>query len=141
LRKDGHTPFSVAANSNSLPALKLMVAHGANLKMIYNPGDQLADTVEAKAEARKNETVLHIAGAAGATDVIEYLVAQGVPTDVVNDHGETALQTADNQEVLRWKLTKEGTVGKDGDPSAKRISETTDAFKKAMRIKTNVANN
>ena len=139
LRKDGHTPFSVAAGSNSLPALQLMAAHGANLKVIYNPGDQLADTVEAKAEVRKNETVLHIAGAAGAADVIEYLVAQGVPTDVVNDHGETALQTADNQEVLRWKLTKEGTVGKDGDPGAKRISETTDAFKKALRIKTKVA--
>ena len=139
LRKDGHTPFSVAAASNSLPALKLMVAHGANLKMIYNPADQLADTVEAKAEPRKYETVLHIAGAAGAADVIEYLVAQGVPTDVVNDHGETALQTADNQEVLRWKLTREGTVGKDGNPGAKRISETTDAFKRAMRIKTKVA--
>ena len=79
--------------------------------------------------------------AAGGADVIEYLVAQGVPTDVVNDHGETALQTADNQEVLRWKLTKEGTVGKDGDPGAKRISETTDAFKKAMRIKSKVASN
>jgi len=141
LRKDGHTPFSVAAGSNSLPALQLMAAHGANLKMIYNPGDQLADTVEAKAEVRKNETVLHIAGAAGASDVIEYLIAQGVPTDVVNDHGETALQTADNQEVLRWKLTKEGTVGKDGNPGAKRISETTDAFKKAMHIKTQVAGN
>jgi ankyrin repeat protein len=141
LRKDGHTPFSVAASSNSLPALKLMVAHGANLQMIYNPADRLADTVEAKAEARKNETVLHIAGAAGAADVIEYLVAQGVPIDVVNDHGETALQTADNQEVLRWKLTKEGTVGKDGDPGAKRISETTDAFKKALRIKIRAASN
>jgi ankyrin repeat protein len=139
LRKDGHTPFSVAAKSNSLPALKVMVAHGANVKMIYNPGDKLADTVEARAEERKNETVLHIAGAAGATDVIEYLVAQGVPTDVVNDHGETALQTADNQEVVRWKLTREGAVGKDGDLNAKRITETTDAFKKAMGIKTKVA--
>jgi len=141
LRKDGHTPFSVAAKSNSLPALKVMVAHGANLKMIYNPGDKLADTVEARAEERRNETVLHIAGAAGATDVIEYLVAQGVPTDVVNDHGETALQTADNQEVVRWKLTREGAVGKDGDLNAKRISETTDAFKKAMGIKTKVVSN
>ncbi len=81
LRKDGHSPFSVAACSNSLPALKACGrTHGANLKMIYDPGDQLADTVEAKAEVRKNETVLHIAGAAGAADVIEYLVAQGVPT-------------------------------------------------------------
>jgi len=141
LRKDGHTPFSVAAKSNSLPALKVMVAHGADVKMIYNPGDKLADTVEARAEERKNETVLHIAGAAGATDVIEYLVVQGVPTDVVNDHGETALQTADNQEVLRWKLTREGAVGKDGDPDAKRITETTDAFKKAMGIKTKVVSN
>ena len=142
LRKDGHTPFSVAAKSNSFPALKVMVAHGANLKMIYNPGDKLADTVEARAEERRNETILHIAGAAGAnTDVIEYLVAQGVPTDVVNDHGETALQTADNQEVVRWKLTREGGVGKDGDLNAKRLTETTDAFKKALGIKTKVASN
>ncbi len=141
LRKDGHTPFSVAAKSNSLPALKVMVAHGADVKMIYNPGDKLADTVEARAEERKNETVLHIAGAAGATDVIEYLVAQGVPTNVVNDHGETALQTADNQEVVRWKLTREGAVGKDGDLNAKRLTETTDAFKKALGIKAKVASN
>ena len=30
---------------------------------------------------------------------------------------------------------KEGTVGKDGNPDAKRISETTDAFKRALHIK------
>jgi ankyrin repeat protein len=141
LRKDGHSAFSVAAQNNNLPALKVMVAHGANVKMIFNVGDRLPDTVESKAEARKNQTVLHIAAAADAAGVIEYLVAQGVPTDVVNDHGETALQAALNQELVRWKIAKEGAVGKDGDPNAVLAHETSDAVKKAMGIKTKVASN
>jgi ankyrin repeat protein len=135
LRKDGHSAFSVAAQNDNLPALKVMVAHGANVKMIYNVGDRLPDTVESKAEARKNQTVLHIAAASDATDVIEYLVAQGVPTDVVNDHGETALQAALNQELVRWKIAREGAVGKDGDPNAVLAHATSDAVKKAMGIK------
>jgi len=141
LRKDGHSAFSVAAQNNNLPALKVMVAHGANVKMIYNVGDRLPDTVESKAEARKNQTVLHIAAAADAAGVIEYLVAQGVPTDVVNDHGETALQAALNQELVRWKIAKEGAVGKDGDLNAVLAHETSDTVKKAMGIKTKVAIN
>jgi uncharacterized protein len=141
LRKDGHSAFSVAAQNDNLPALKVMVAHGANVKMIYNVADRLPDTVESKAEARKNQTVLHIAAAADAADVIEYLVAQGVPTDVVNDHGETALQAALNQEVVRWKIAKEGAVGKDGDPNAVLSHATSDAVKKAMGIKAKVASN
>ena len=140
-RKDGHTAFSVAAQNNNLPALKVMVAHGANVKMIYNVGDRLPDTVESKAEERKNQTVLHIAAAADAAGVIEYLVAQGVPTDVVNDHGETALQAALNQELVRWKIAKEGAVGKDGDLNAVLAHETSDTVKKAMGIKTKVAIN
>jgi len=140
-RKDGHTAFSVAAQNNNLPALKVMVAHGANVKMIYNVGDRLPDTVESKAEERKNQTVLHIAAAADAAGVIEYLVAQGVPTDVVNDHGETALQTALNQEIVRWKIAKEGAVGKDGDLNAVLAHETSDTVKKAMGIKSKVASN
>ena len=67
--------------------------------------------------------------------MIEYLVAQGVPTDVVNDHGEMALQTALNQEIVRWKIAKEGAVGKDGDLNAVLAHDTSDAVKKAMGIK------
>ena len=141
LRNDGHTPFSVAAQLSNLPALKVMVAHGAKVKMVYNPGDRLPDTVESKAEARKNQTVLHIAAAAAASEVIEYLVAQGVPTDVVNDHGETALQAALNQELVRFKIAKEGAVGRDGDPNAILAHDTSDVVKKAMGIKTKVASN
>lgn len=141
LRNDGHTPFSVAAQLSNLPALKTMVARGANVKMIYNPGDRLPDTVESKAEARKNQTVLHIAAAAGASEVIEYLVAKGVPTNVVNDHGETVLQAALNQELVRFKIAREGAVGRDGDPNAVLGHETSDVIKKAMGIKSKVASN
>lgn len=141
LRNDGHSAFSVAAQMSNLPALKVMVAHGAKVKMIYNPADRLPDTVESKAEARKNQTVLHIAAAAAAKEVIEYLVDQGVPTDVVNDHGETALQAALNQELVRFKIAREGAVGRDGDPNAVLAHDTSDVIKKAMGIKTKVASN
>jgi len=141
LRKDGHSAFSVAAEYYNQTALKVMVAHNANVKMIYNVGDRLPDTVESKAEARKNQTVLHIAAAADAAGVIEYLVAQGVPTDVVNDHGETVLQAALNQELVRWKIAREGAVGKDGDLNAILAHETSDAVKRAMGIKSKVASN
>jgi ankyrin repeat protein len=130
-RKDGHTPFTVAVMANNLAAVKAMVAHGADLKMTYNPADKLADPVESKAEVRRNQSALHIAAAAGASQVASFLVERGVPLDVRNDHGETPLQLASDQEVYRYKKQKEGPLGM-GDPNAVRSTATSDAIKKAL---------
>jgi ankyrin repeat protein len=134
VRKDGQTPFSVAAQVSNLDALKAMVAGGADLKMIYNPTEKVADPVLSKAEARRNVTVLHIAAVAGADTVIEYLVSAGAPLDVVNDHGELAVQLADNQERFRYAKSLEGFLN-NGAPAERpkpvRATKLTDAFRRA----------
>ena len=131
VRKDGHTPFTAAIMENNLPAVKAMAAHGADLQMIYNPADKLADPVEPKAEARHNQNALHIAAAAGASQVVGFLAAGGVSLTAENDHGETPLKLADDQEVYRYKKAREGPVGL-GDPNAVRSTATSDAIRKAM---------
>ena len=148
LRKDGHSPFSLAVMSNDLPAVQAMVAHGADLKMRYNPVDKIAGTDERKADAyaRGNETILHIAAVPGANYVVEYLASKGVPLDAKNDHGQTPLELADEQEVFRFKHDKEGPhgIGLEGENAGKvivRETQTTNAFKRAMGIKTHVASN
>jgi len=98
-------------------------------------------TIEGNCDERGTREYNLALGARRANAVKEYLVAQGVPTDVVNDHGETALQTALNQEIVRWKIAKEGAVGKDGDLNAVLAHETSDTVKKAMGIKSKVASN
>ena len=111
LRQDGHTPFSIAAKYDNLPAVQSMVAHGADLKKTYNDADQIPDPVLSKTEPRKNQTILHIAASGGAGAVGEYLIHHGVPAGAKNDHGETALQLADEQELFRWRYIKEGAGG------------------------------
>ena len=148
VRKDGHTPFSLAVMSNDLAVVKAMVAHGADLKMIYNPVDKVAGTDPLKADAypRGNETILHIAAIPGANYVVEYLAQQGVPLDAKNSLGQTALQLADEQEQFRFMHDKEGPhgIGLEGANKGKvivRETQTTDAFKRAMGLKTHVATN
>ena len=148
VRKDGHTPFSLAVMSNDLPVVKAMVAHGADLKMIYNPVDKVAGTDPLKADAypRGNETILHIAAIPGANYVVEYLAQQGVPLDAKNSLGQTALQLADEQEQFRFMHDKEGPhgIGLEGANKGKvivRETQTTDAFKRAMGLKTHIATN
>jgi len=131
LRQDGQTPFSLAAKNNNLPVLKVMAMHGADFAKIYDPTDKIADAVLSKAEERHHETALHIAGAAGATDVIDFLVKGGTPLDVKNDHGQTALDIADEQERFRLGRLLEGAAGRAG-PKPVRSTATTDAFRAAM---------
>jgi ankyrin repeat protein len=145
-RKDGHTPFSLAVMSNDLTVTQAMVAHGADLTMRYSPLDKVAGTDERKADAypRGDETILHIAAVPGANFVVEYLAAKGVPLDARNDHGQTAPELADEQEVFRFKHDKEGPhgVGLEGENAGKvivRETQTTNAFKRAMGLKTHVA--
>ena len=148
VRKDGHTPFSLAVMTNDLSVVQAMVAHGADLAMRYNPVDKIAGTDPQRADAypRGNETILHIAAIPGSNYVIEYLASNGVPLDAKNDHGQTAFQIADEQELFRFMHDKEGPHGHglEGENAGKvivRETQTTDAFKRVMGIKTQVAKN
>jgi ankyrin repeat protein len=131
VRKDGHTPFTLAIVADNLAAVKAMVAHGADLAMIYNPADKIADPVEPKSEVRRNQNALHIAAAAGASRVAAFLAGHGVPLEAKNDHGEAPLQLAEDQEVFRYKAQKEGPVGL-GNANAVRSTATSDVIRKAM---------
>jgi ankyrin repeat protein len=130
-RKDGHTPFTVAIMADNLAAVRVMAAHGADLQMTYNPADKLADPVEPKAEVRRNQNALHIAAAAGASLAAGFLAEHGVSPRAKNDHGETPLQLANDQEVFRYKAQKEGPVGI-GNPNVVRSTATSDAIREAM---------
>jgi ankyrin repeat protein len=147
-RKDGHTPFSLSVMSNDLPVVQAMVVHGADLKMRYNPVDKIAGTDPLKADAypRGNETILHIAAIPGANYVVEYLAQQGVSLEAKNSLNQTALQLADEQEQFRFLHDKEGPhgIGLEGENKGKvivRETQTTDALKRAMGLKTHVAAN
>lgn len=137
-RKDGHTPFSVAVMSNDFPVVQSLVSHGADIQMVYNPTDKVADPVLAKAEVRKNETILHLAAIAGANYVVEFLAQKGAPVTAKNDHGETPLDLADAQERFRYAHDNEGGVGI-GLPNVVKETQTSDAFKRVLELKTNVA--
>jgi ankyrin len=133
LRKDGHSPFSIALMSNDLPTVQAMAAHGADLKRRYDPTDKIPDPVESKAEIRKGETALHIAAISGSNYLIPFLAAKGVPLDVKNDHGETALDLADAQERFRYARAMEAVRNQDkSGADLVRETQTSNALKKAM---------
>ncbi|HEX3701089.1 MAG TPA: ankyrin repeat domain-containing protein [Phenylobacterium sp.] len=131
VRKDGHTPFSVAVMNNDLPSVEVMAAHGADFNRRYNPIDEISDPVEPKTQARKDETILHIAGVSAADWVIPFLAAHGAPVDAKNSLGETPLQLADAEERFRYAHDREGPLGGGiGKEAVRRETQTTDALKK-----------
>jgi len=123
LRKDGHTPFSVAAGSNSLPALKLMAAHGANLKMIYNPGDSWPTRWKPRQKLARIRNRPAYRGRGRRRRCGRVSGCAGRSTDVrERPWRDRGCRTADNPEVCAWTAhSKEARSGKDGDPGAKRI--------------------
>jgi ankyrin repeat protein len=130
VRKDGHTPLSVAVMTNDLPIVEVMVAHGADLKKRYNPIDEISDPVEPKTQSRSAETILHIAGVSAADWVIPYLAAHGAPLDAKNSLGETPLELADEQERFRYAHDREGPLGGGiGKEKVFRETQTTNALK------------
>ncbi|HLJ14518.1 MAG TPA: ankyrin repeat domain-containing protein, partial [Bryobacteraceae bacterium] len=131
LRKDGHTPFSVAVKSMDLPIVKEMVARGANLTARYNPTDHFADPVKPISLPRQNQTIMHIAAGAGAPEVIEYLYSLGVRLDAKNSMGETPLDLADHQERYREARAREGAEDKPNRVIV-RDTSTTDAIKRLL---------
>jgi ankyrin repeat protein len=131
LRKDGHTPFSVAVLSTDVEIVKEMVARGADLTARYNPTDHFADPVKPISLPRENQTIMHIAAGAGAPEVIEYLYSQGVRLDAKNSMGETPLDLADHQERYHEARDREGAEDKP-DRVVTRDTSTTDAIKKLL---------
>jgi uncharacterized protein len=131
LRKDGHTPFSVAVLSTDVEIVKEMVARGADLTARYNPTDHFADPVKPISLPRQNQTIMHIAAGAGAPEVIEYLYSRGVRLDAKNSMGETPLDLADHQERYHEARDREGAEDKP-DRVVKRDTSTTDAIKKLL---------
>lgn len=131
LRKDGHTPFSVAVLSTDLLIVKEMVSRGAGLTARYNPSDHFADPVKPISLTRQNQTIMHIAAGAAAAEVIEYLYSQGVRLDAKNSMGETPLNLADHQERYREARAREGAEDKP-DRAVIRDTSTTGAIKKLL---------
>jgi ankyrin repeat protein len=131
LRKDGHTPFSVAVLSTDVEIVKEMVARGADLTARYNPTDHFADPVKPISLPRRNQTIMHIAAGAGAAEVLEYLYSQGVRLDAKNSMGETPLDLADHQERYHEARDREGAEDKP-DRVVTRDTSTTDTIKKLL---------
>ena len=133
LRKDGHTPFSVAVMAGNLDVVKEMVARGADLKLRYNPAHKIPDPVKSISLTRQEQIDHAYRGARRVAPVMEYLHSQGVPLDPKNSMGETPLDLADAQERYREAIQREGA---DGDPeklqAVVRKTETTDGIKKLL---------
>ena len=129
LRKDGHTPFSVAVLSTNVAVVREMVASGADLTARYNPTDHFSDPVKPISLTRRDQTIMHIAAGAGAPEVIEYLYSLGVRLDAKNSMGETPLELADHQERYHEAAARENSDDKPGKV-IKRDTSTTDEIKK-----------
>jgi len=132
LRKDGHTPFSVAVLSTDVAVVKEMVARGANLTARYSPTDHFADPVKPISLPRRDQTIMHIAAGAAAPEVLEYLFSIGVPLDGKNAEGETPLDLADHQERYREARSREAAEDRP-DRTVKRDTTTTDAIRKLLQ--------
>lgn len=133
LRKDGHTPFSVAVIAGDLPAVREMVARGADLAMRFHPTEKIPDPVEPITLPRQNQTIMHVAALGGSPAVIEYLLSKGARLDLKNSAGETPLDLADRQERYREAIQRQSA---EGDPeklkAVKRRTEITGAIKKLL---------
>ena len=131
LRKDGHTPFSVAVLSTDLPIVKEMVARGADLTARYNPADHFADPVKPISLTRGDQSIMHIAAGAGAPKIIEFLFSKGVPLDAKNSMGETPLALADHQERYHEARAREGAEDKPNSVIV-RDTSTSNAIKELL---------
>jgi len=133
LRKDGHTPFSVAVMAGDLPVVKELVERGADLKLRYNPTEKIPDPVEPITLVRQNQTIMHIAVLGGSTEVIEFLHGKAVSLDGRNSAGETPLYLADHQERYREAIERQGAEG-DPEQLKKVVRKTvvSDAIRKLL---------
>lgn len=111
VRKDGHTPFSVAVMAGDLEAVKELVTRGADLSIRYNPTEKIPDPVEAITLTRSNQSIMHIAALGGSPEVIRFLHQKGARLDLKNSANETPLQLADHQERYHEAIERQGAEG------------------------------
>jgi ankyrin repeat protein len=106
IREDGHSATSLAVQANSLPLVELLADRGVKLDRTYNPADPIVDRYTqdgtTASKPRGNETLLHIAAAAGASYVIPFLASKGLSIEAKNSLGETPLTLARSQEAYRF---------------------------------------
>ena len=133
VRKDGHTPFSVAVVARDLSIVEEMVQRGADLTARYDLDDRFPDPVEAISLSRQGQTITHVAAGNRFPELVEYLCSVGAPLDWANGQGETPLDLADHQERFQESLSRQGA---EGDPEKLRAvvrpTETTDAIRKVL---------
>lgn len=131
VRKDGHTPFSVAVLAGDLPMVQELVARGADVRARWNPQDKIPDPVEAITLARQNQSILHLAAIEGKPEILEFLHSKGASLDVKNSMGETPLDLADKQERYREAIQRQGAED-DQEKLKKIVRKTTgtDTLKK-----------
>ena len=133
LRKDGHTPLSVAVVAGDLPVVKELVERGAEVSARYDPDDKIPDPVEAITLSRQGQTITHIAAAGLSPDIIAYLYSRGAPIASKNEQGETPLDLADHQERFKEAVQRQSAEGNPERLQAVvRPSETTDAIRKIL---------
>lgn len=113
VRKDGHTPFSVAVLAGNVAVARELADAGAEVGGRWNPQDKIPDPVEAITLARQNQSILHLAAIQGNPEMIEFLHSRGAPLDARNSMGETPLDLADKQERYREAIERQGA---EGDP-------------------------
>jgi ankyrin repeat protein len=131
VRKDGHTPLSVAVLAGDLGVIREIVARGGDVKARWNPQDKIPDPVEAITLARRDQTILHLAAIGGNPEILEFLYAKGAPLDARNSMGETPLDLADKQERYREAIERQGAEG-DQEKLSKIVRRTagSDALKR-----------
>jgi ankyrin repeat protein len=130
LRKDGHTPFSVAVMAGDLEAVKELLQCGADIAMRYSPTEKIPDPVEPITLPRRDQSIMHIAVLGGSPDLVRYLYSKGAPLHLKNSANETPLQLADHQERYREAIERQGAEG-DSEKlkSIVRRTTMTDAIK------------
>ncbi len=137
VRKDGHSPFSVAVVAGDLAVSKRMVAHGADLSARYDPDDKIPDPEKAVTVSRQGQTILHIAAVNLLPELVEYLGSSGAPIEAKNAQGETSLDLADHQERFREALDRQRAEG-----NSERLADvvrdvrTSDAIRKLLEGRT-----
>jgi len=152
VRKDGHSPLTLAIKMNDPDAVQAMIERGADVTRLYSPTEVFSVPNNGKknaalelggsfADSRAKQTTLHIAAAAGAFKVVDILAAHGVSTTALNDHGETAYDMAGAQEILRYERAKSANdvlvaifPNAPGKPAV-RDTETSSAIKRIMQAR------
>lgn len=134
LRKDGHTPFSVAVMAGDAEAAGALLDAGADIARRYDPTEKIPDPVEAITVVRERQTIMHIAALSGSPAMVEFLKSKGARLDEKNGSGETPLDLADHQERYREAIARQGAEG--DEEKLKKIvrgTEMTAAIRKAMQ--------